>query len=328
MLSAPDMAPKVSQGVTTVVAGNCGISLAPAPRRHADAGARRRSICSTTTGAGSAFRRSRDYVEELRGAARQRPTARCWSGTPCCACRRWTISSARRRQRKSRRMRELVRRGAGGGRHRRLDRPLLRAGARRDDRGSDRGVPAAAASATASTARTCATRATGVVESLEESFRIGRELGVPVVISHHKVRRHAEPRPLGRDAADHREGHALAEDRPRLLSLLRLVDDPVLRAARSVAATTLVTWSKPHPEFAGIGLTEVAQRWDCRTEATVATAAARRRDLLLHGRGRCAAHPRLRAHHDRLRRPAARRRAASAPVGHVPARARATIRAA
>src|SRR5688500_10149301 len=31
MLSAPDMVPKVSQGVTTVVAGNCGISLAPAP---------------------------------------------------------------------------------------------------------------------------------------------------------------------------------------------------------------------------------------------------------------------------------------------------------
>src|SRR5437763_542184 len=31
MLSAPEMTPKVSQGVTTVVAGNCGISLAPAP---------------------------------------------------------------------------------------------------------------------------------------------------------------------------------------------------------------------------------------------------------------------------------------------------------
>src|SRR5438128_8212029 len=31
MLSSPDMAPKVSQGVTTVVAGNCGCSLAPAP---------------------------------------------------------------------------------------------------------------------------------------------------------------------------------------------------------------------------------------------------------------------------------------------------------
>ena len=29
VLDAPDMLPKVSQGVTTVVAGNCGISLAP-----------------------------------------------------------------------------------------------------------------------------------------------------------------------------------------------------------------------------------------------------------------------------------------------------------
>ena len=31
MLSSPDMAPKVSQGITTVIAGNCGISLAPMP---------------------------------------------------------------------------------------------------------------------------------------------------------------------------------------------------------------------------------------------------------------------------------------------------------
>ena len=29
LLSMPDMTPKVSQGVTTVVAGNCGVSLAP-----------------------------------------------------------------------------------------------------------------------------------------------------------------------------------------------------------------------------------------------------------------------------------------------------------
>ncbi|MDX1489644.1 MAG: amidohydrolase family protein, partial [Acidiferrobacterales bacterium] len=29
VLSSPDMTPKISQGVTTVVAGNCGVSLAP-----------------------------------------------------------------------------------------------------------------------------------------------------------------------------------------------------------------------------------------------------------------------------------------------------------
>jgi N-acyl-D-amino-acid deacylase len=32
MLSSPDMAPKVSQGVTTIIGGNCGVSLAPMPR--------------------------------------------------------------------------------------------------------------------------------------------------------------------------------------------------------------------------------------------------------------------------------------------------------
>src|ERR1700752_2446086 len=35
LLSGPDMAPKVSQGVPTVVTGNCGISLAHSPARSA-----------------------------------------------------------------------------------------------------------------------------------------------------------------------------------------------------------------------------------------------------------------------------------------------------
>ena len=66
-----------------------------------------------------------------------------------------------------------------------------------------------------------------VVDSLEESFRTGRELGVPVVISHHKVvgkanhGRSAETLPI----IEQRD--ALAEDRPRLLSVPRLVDHPL-----------------------------------------------------------------------------------------------------
>ena len=39
VLDAPDMLPKISQGVTTVVAGNCGISLAPGDLRRRSAGA-------------------------------------------------------------------------------------------------------------------------------------------------------------------------------------------------------------------------------------------------------------------------------------------------
>src|SRR5438105_12630162 len=34
VLSRPQMLPKISQGVTTVVVGNCGISLAPLRRAH------------------------------------------------------------------------------------------------------------------------------------------------------------------------------------------------------------------------------------------------------------------------------------------------------
>ena len=34
VLNTPDMLPKISQGVTTVVAGNCGISLAPVVTPH------------------------------------------------------------------------------------------------------------------------------------------------------------------------------------------------------------------------------------------------------------------------------------------------------
>src|SRR5436309_10199287 len=66
MLSAPDMAPKVSQGVTTVVAGNCGCSLAPAPNGMR---APVTPPLDLLDGAGDWFRFAtfRDYVDELAG---------------------------------------------------------------------------------------------------------------------------------------------------------------------------------------------------------------------------------------------------------------------
>ena len=114
MLSAPDMAPKVSQGVTTVVAGNCGISLAPLPRRHAAAG---------HAAARPARRRGRlvpvpDLRRVCRGARAQprpRPTLRCWSGTPRCASPRWTTSSGRPHDDEIRRMREMAREALAAG---------------------------------------------------------------------------------------------------------------------------------------------------------------------------------------------------------------------
>src|SRR2546423_15341335 len=73
MLSAPDMAPKVSQGVTTVVAGNCGISLAPAPHGMRAPVTPPIDLLDEE-GGWFRFRKFRYYVEELRT---HQPAANC-----------------------------------------------------------------------------------------------------------------------------------------------------------------------------------------------------------------------------------------------------------
>src|SRR5258708_11658019 len=73
MLSAPDMAPKVSQGVTTVVAGNCGVSLAPAPRGMPQPVTPPLDLMDRE-GTRFHFKSFREYVEALRA---QPPATNC-----------------------------------------------------------------------------------------------------------------------------------------------------------------------------------------------------------------------------------------------------------
>ena len=98
-----------------------------------------------------------------------------------------------------------------------------------------------------------------VVDSLEETFRIGRELGVPVVISHHKVvgkpnhGRSAETLPLIESAM---RGQRIGLD-----CYPYCASSTILSYSRTlVASKTLVTWSKPHPEFAGMELDAIASK--------------------------------------------------------------------
>src|SRR3979490_1392049 len=73
MLSAPDMEPKVSQGVTTVVAGNCGVSLAPAPRGMPQPVTPPLDLMDSE-GTWFHFKSFREYVEALRA---QPPATNC-----------------------------------------------------------------------------------------------------------------------------------------------------------------------------------------------------------------------------------------------------------
>jgi N-acyl-D-amino-acid deacylase len=253
MLSAPDMTPKVSQGVTTVVAGNCGISLAPAPRGM------RKPVTPPLDlldeeGSWFRFTSFRDYVAALRT---QPPATNCALLVGHTMLRLQTMDNV-----------ERPAAAAEISRMRALADEALAAGAI----GISTGLfyePARAAPVE-EVIEVCRSLATqngvyvthmrsegdGVVESLEETFRIGRELGVPVVISHHKV---AGAPNHGRAI----ETLALIEARMRkqpigLDCYPYAASSTILSASRAADAhKTLVTWSKPHPEVAGMDLADI-----------------------------------------------------------------------
>ena len=264
LLSAPDMAPKASQGVTTVVAGNCGISLAPLP-----AGGKPVPPMDLLDETGTWFRfpTFAAYVEELRAR-------------PAATNAALLVGHSTLRVQT---MDDLGRPASGAeiGRMRALADEALAAGAI----GVSTGLwyePASAAT-TEEVIEVCRplTRRKGlycthmrdeadrVLESLEETFRIGRELGVPVVVSHHKVAgkanhgRSKETLPL--IAARMREQAIGLDCYPYCAS------STILTASRVGAATrVLVTWSKPHPELAGLELAEIERKLGLSTEAAIA----------------------------------------------------------
>jgi N-acyl-D-amino-acid deacylase len=253
MLSAPYMAPKVSQGVTTVVAGNCGISLAPSPNGMRSPVTPPLDIVDDE-GGWFRFRSFAEYVEALRAAP---AAANCALLVGHTMLRVQTMDDLERpaSEREAREMRRLAD-------------EALAAGAI----GVSTGLyyePACAAS-TEEVIEVCRPlKARGglyvthmrdegekVLESLEETFRIGRSLGVPVVISHHKV--------AGRpNHGRSKETLPLIEARMKhqpigLDCYPYCASSTMLSASRvAVASKTLVTWSKPHPEVAGMDLADI-----------------------------------------------------------------------
>jgi N-acyl-D-amino-acid deacylase len=266
LLSAPDMAPKASQGVTTVVAGNCGISLAPAPNGMPSPVPVPLDLLDAE-GGWFRFPTFAAYVEELRA----RPAAtNCALLVGHSSLRVQTMDDVARAAGPAEiaRMRELVD-------------EALAAGAI----GVSTGLyyePAAAAPTeeVIEVCRPLARRkglycthmrdeADGVLDSLEETFRIGRELGVPVVVSHHKVvgkpnhGRSAETLPFIQAR--------MREQRIGLDCYPYCASSTILTYGRTlVASKTLVTWSKPHPELGGMELGEIAAQMGLGIEAAVA----------------------------------------------------------
>jgi N-acyl-D-amino-acid deacylase len=107
-----------------------------------------------------------------------------------------------------------------------------------------------------------------VIDSLEESFRIGREVGVPIVISHHKV---TEPANQGRSV----QTLALIEKNMATQTICLdcypyTASSTILSADRAATSTrVIVSWSKTLPEYAGQDLADIAKKIDCSQEEAI-----------------------------------------------------------
>ena len=251
LLVDPLMAPKVSQGVTTVVTGNCGVSLAPL-RTDRRPPAPLDLVCPDAEGFFAEFG---DYLAALDaepaavnalcqvGHASLRVEAMDTLDRPATA---GEISAMRRR------LEGALEDGAIG-----LSTGLFYAPANAAP--TDEIIQLAQAVRAAGGIHTTHMRdeGDGVSESLEETFTIGRTADVPVVISHHKCAGQAN---FGRsaetlaliDAARQRQAVSL-DAYPYIASSTTLASGRRLGASR-----VLVTWSTPHPEAAGRDLNEIA----------------------------------------------------------------------
>lgn len=254
VLRTPGMAPKVSQGVTTVIVGNCGISLSPI-------GPVDPPPPMNLLGDRSAYRFARmaDYAEAVAAA---RPSvnvaALVGHGTLRVGCMQDFTGRASPAEIDA--MRARLREG-------------LDAGAvgfstglwYRFNSGADIDEVVALAELLADAGGVYTTHMRdehdGVLDSLRETFETGARAGVSVVISHHKC---AGPRNWGRstetlaliEAARGRQRVAL-DAYPYIAGSTVLepyLVDPAIRIT--------VSWSVPHPGMAGRDLADIAAEWD------------------------------------------------------------------
>ena len=256
LLDTPLLEPKISQGVTTVINGNCGVSIAPLlsgrPAARAPLGA---------FAAGSPrYERFSDYFAALDA----NPAA----VNSACFCGHSNLRHA---------VMDAVDRPATADEIRRMT-AILGQALRDGALGLSTGLyyPAASSAPTdevIALARTMSRHGAlyathmrdeedHVTESLEETFRIGREAGVPVIVSHHKCMSRANhgrskiTLPMIERAA--REQPVALDAYPYRASSTVLFPDRVAKCDRVV-----ITWSETMPQAAGRDLADIAAELGC-----------------------------------------------------------------
>lgn len=257
------MRAKLSQGVTTVVTGNCGLSLAPGRLR----GPIPAPLDLIATPEWLRFDTFATYLDALRDTGIPLNAA-CLAGHLSLRANVMERLDRRATPEECATMRALLEEaldaGAWG-----LSAGTFYAPASHADIEEIVAVGAPLRAAGGIFATHMRNEADQIVAALEETFAIGRRLGVRVVISHHKLAGLANH---GRSQETLPLIAAAMERQPVSLDVYPYnASSTVLRpefVAR--AASILVTWSQPHPEHAGRFLAELADELGCTTEQAAA----------------------------------------------------------
>lgn len=263
VLDTPEMTPKVSQGVTTVVVGNCGISLSPFLPGHAV------PAPLTLIGHDTDYRFATfaEYASAIQNNPPAVNVAALIGHTTLRAVAMQSLERAATEPEIEAMSRFLA--------------TSLADGAIGLSSGLD--YPAAAAAPTAEVVSLCHVLRTHngiytahmrderdqIADALEETFDIGKKASVPIVISHKKCSGH---RNWGRSTetlkriATARRHHSIDLDcYPYTASSTLLIAKYV-----DPHEEVLITWCDPHPELAGRYLSRIAADWGCDVYDAVA----------------------------------------------------------
>lgn len=265
LLSAGEMTPKVSQGVTTVIGGNCGISLAPMPRPV------KRPVTPPLdllddSGEWYRYKTFGDYLEALRAQPAAINSAMFVGHTTLRAIVMDDLDHPAT-QAEIAAMQEHVS-------------EAMEAGAIGVSTGL--AYPPAMAATTEEVIELCRPMARhgGIyathmrdegdhtMASLDESLRIAREVGVQLLISHHKLAgennhgRSTETLPYIEEHMGRQ--HVCLDCYPYAASSTILTADHARNSPR-----TIVTWSKAMPAYSGWDLADVVKALGCEFDEAV-----------------------------------------------------------
>jgi N-acyl-D-amino-acid deacylase len=262
VLSSPEARPKVSQGVTTVVVGNCGISLAPLVHPNVP------PPLNLLGGPGKhVFPTMRAYAQAVEAA---RPAVNVAALFGHSTLRVATMKDPYRHATPAEQAAMVQ-----------LAREAMNAGAIGLSTGLFYPTNAGADVAEVTLLARVAAEAGGVyathirdegkhvIPSLDEAFTAARNGGLPVVISHHKC---AGQENWGRSAETLAHIDAARRDQPIGLDAYPYAAGSTILRRDMVDGTIeiMVTWSTPHPEMSGRSLADVASEWGCTQQEACA----------------------------------------------------------